>query len=673
MPSLMIRLEYPPPGEQLVIRGFQISHGDLGWHEDVGPTKELPRDLPLVTAKGAERSLEDLARAALLSTAGPPMLPTEVGRQLWRLISEGPVGAWWADEVKAAGGAPVRTILDVRPPELRELPWELMTPDKGGPLFRDAKHPWVRATPPWPPMDELPVPVRMLVVVGEPDAADLDVEHELDAIHRSVSEKPGSWHIEVLWGPSPTMLNQRYADVDPHILHVIAHADLQGDGQYFLRMASGKDRFWGLSVEDVVDLPTPAPRLVVLNCCRTSLAGAAAEPAWTFSDAFVELGAAAVVTMQGDIPSSASIVFTSEFYRRLVSGEAVDAAAAQARLQVFLAMKEKEKQNSRSWAMPSLRVATDPDRVLPVRECLSPAELNVQPFVGAFGEVSVYLDRSTERRQLLRRLDADLGLEDSRLLVVRGEHEYGRSAVVRSTLLTLRLNGRNAVYVNLDKVRGNGPKLSWLTVLRQIRHAIWEWVPGIPTEPRERFNHELGFLLDEKDPPAWTPTTIVDDHGREFPSEGEKYREWIAKILLAFRRMLVAAAQEHPLLLALDSLNAITDEDVRDVLAEQLLRPLITGLSSDANVRCVITASAGELSLLPDDVRLRLEKAPIQIGPFDRKDIPQLIGEYVARRGLNPPDGWRVDVESLLGRAKDDQLRPGNLRRTLTFFESLIP
>jgi hypothetical protein len=671
MPTLMIRLEYPPPGDQLTIRGFRIRHGDLGWHEDVGPVKEVARELPNVTTRMGDRPLEDLARSSLL-TSGEPILPAiEVGRQLWNLIADGPVGTWWAEQVAAAGDNSVRTILDIRPPELRELPWELMSPNRGRPVFRDATHPWVRAKPNWPPLEPLLPPIQMLVVVGENGAADLNVNDELEAIHRCVREKPGSWHVSVLAAPTPAQLRACYAEFDPHILHVIGHTE-KFDDQYALRIVPEKGQPWGLTVEDVADLPTPAPRLVVLNCCRTTGAGAAAEPAWTFSEAFLELGSAAVLTMQGNIPSPASIAFTSRFYGDLVAGKAIDAAAARARLHVSDVMRERQDNNS--WALPSLLVAADPDRVLPVAECLSPAELISPPYLTAFGDVSRYLDRSSERRKVLRELESD---HSSRVLLLTGRHQDGRSAVLRSALFTLRLRGRNTVYVDLDEARGEpkAPKLSWLTVLRHIRDAIWEWVPEIPTEPRRRFTHELGYLLDQRDPEPWSEAIVEHDDWQEFRSEGERYREWIAKIVLAFRSMLVAAADEHPLLLALDSLSAIHEEDLRDVLAEQLLLPLTIGWSRDgldANVRCLVAASSDELTVIPDQFRRPLEQTDISIKPFRRDEVPRLVGEYVARKNLNPTAAWRARVEGLLRDGGEEALRPGNFTNALLVLEGLI-
>jgi hypothetical protein len=672
MTTLMIRLEHPPPGDRLAIRGFEVERDEDGtWHENARAVKEVARELPEVeTRRLGSLPLAEAVRRAM-EAGSDPALAVTVGEQLWKLIFDGPVGAWWTGMIEAAGDVPVRTILDIEPTELRALPWELMSSGRGWRVFRDSKRPWVRAKPGWSPFDVLVAPVQMLVVVGENDPG-LDVEKELDAIHRCVREKPGSWHVQVITGPTLPELRQCYGDFDPHILHVIGHSG-KPDNQVVLRMKPEGQQPWELSVEDVLGLPTPAPRLVVLNCCRTSQAGAAAEPTWTFSDAFLTLGSAAVLTMQGDIRSAASIAFTSRFYTDLVAGKAIDVAAAAARLDVSDLMHNQ--QDKRTWAFPSLLVGADPDRVLPVEEFLSRAELNTPPYLTAFGGVSTYLDRTNERRMVLRKLDS---VDSARMLLLTGQHKDGRSAVMRSTMLTLRMRGRNVVYVDLDDARGGptDPKLSWLTVLRLIRDAIWEWVPTIPDEPRRKFTHDLGFLLDQRDPQPYPDDFIEPEDEAEFRSEGENYREWIAKIVVAFRRMLVAAAREHPLLLAVDSLSAIHDEDLRDVLAEQLLLPLTIGWSRDrldADVRCLVATSADELRMIPEDFRRTLQQTDVRIKPFRREEVPRLVGEYIARRNLHPPEDWRTRAEGLIKDKVDEVFPPGNLAKALRNLEDLIP
>jgi hypothetical protein len=670
MHTLLIRIEHPPTGERLVVRGYHVRHGDLGWYEDFGAEKELPRNLPTVTANGRTQQFEDAAREAMLS-AGDPLLPTrEVGRRLWSLISDGAVGAWWSQQIEDAGDAGARTILDVRPPELKCLPWELMTSDRGGPVFRDDRHPWVRACAPWSTLEELLVPVRMLVVVGDRTSPDLRVDDELDAIHSCVRDVPGSWHVDIVVAPDLRILRKRYKDVEPHILHVIGHATLRGD-RYVLAMTLDERRQWAFAVEDVAELPLPAPRLVVLNCCRTSTAAAPSASAWTFTDAFVNLRSAAVVTMQGDIPSSASIAFTSTFYRELISCEPIDVAAARARLEIETEMREHD--DERSWALPSLYVATDPDRVLPVRSRISPAQLEMPPYDSAFSEVPNFLDRSMERRTLLRSLDPEPHSHARPLLLLAGEQQMGRSAIVRSTFLTLRLRGRNAVYVHLDAaVRDR--KLSWLAVLRIIRDELWEWISTAPREARLRFDHELAYFKEHRDPEPFSPTRYRMDDGAEFPSEGEHYREWIEKTLAAFCRMLVGAARDEPLLLALDSLRAIHGDDVRDVLAEHLLLRIAEGMPREdvhGVVRCLVTGSEDEIGVIPEPTRRRLGPL-LPIEPFDQKDVPQLIREYLARRALAPTERWTQNVEYILTNAPRTAWKPGELSQLLRSLEPTL-
>ena len=90
--------------------------------------------------------------------------------------------------------------------------------------------------------------------------------------------------------------------MSPHVIHVMAHGDLDGGGNACLliedKAAGGA---WQWTAPDIPeDLPATLPRLVVLNACRsTKIDGQ--DAAWGVADAFLAMGVAAVIGMQGDI------------------------------------------------------------------------------------------------------------------------------------------------------------------------------------------------------------------------------------------------------------------------------------------------------------------------------------------------------------------------------------
>jgi hypothetical protein len=66
-----------------------------------------------------------------------------------------------------------------------------------------------------------------------------------------------------------------------------------------------------------------------------------------------------VVTMQGNIPSGAAIPFSAAFSREVALGSGVDVAAARGRQAAYDELKE-DRGDQRSWALPSLYLATPP-------------------------------------------------------------------------------------------------------------------------------------------------------------------------------------------------------------------------------------------------------------------------------------------------------------------------
>src|SRR5215475_3443556 len=146
---LLIRIDHPPGGDQLAVRGFTVQAAGGDWLEEMCCETPFAREQPIL----------EHARAAVLAAGDPQMSATKAGQGLWNLLGE-EVHEWWQQEVAQAGGQLVRTILDVRPPELRSVPWELLIRENAGPPFRSDQQPWVRAKTPWQPLDPLTVPAQ---------------------------------------------------------------------------------------------------------------------------------------------------------------------------------------------------------------------------------------------------------------------------------------------------------------------------------------------------------------------------------------------------------------------------------------------------------------------------------------------------------------------------------
>jgi hypothetical protein len=619
MSVLLVRLSHAPGGEQLAVRGFSVDRTDGGWQETQEAECLLPR----------EQEIFELARESVLSTGDPSMTARDAGIGLWDLIAEAPVGTWWKNKTSAAGAGTVRTVLDVVPDDLQTVPWELMRPRGRAPLFRNQQHPWVRARTPWQHLDEMPVPVSVLLVVGDTRSADLEVDEEIAAVHAALRDVPGRWNVEILIEPTLPELRTTLKDVRPDVLHFIAHGMTRG-GEPVLAMLDQQGRQWPLRREDVDELPLPMPRLVLVNACRSANAPEGQRCAWTFADAFINRGAAAVVTMQGDIPSDGAAEFSRALYGELSRGTAVDVAVAVGRRAVSDHLATQDPGDERSWALPCMEVAADPDRILPVRT-QQQDEARLRTLSGEFADVASYVDRSAERRLLWRALESPGDDPCPQLVLVTGKEQAGKSAVTLSAMMTLLLRGRDVVYVDFSKVHGRVRPASWLMMLRQIRHAIWYWAPDLPEQPRQLFDHELWYLRRYRDPEPWASDEMKCDDGEEFASEGDQYHETVERIFGSFRTMLRKVSAGRPLLVVLDGLSGGFLPDVQQWIVPHLLEPMVK--LDCPSVAWVVVGTEQQLSVLGDRPPLSVAKrVPVQ--QFKGAELPRLAREYFARENL---------------------------------------
>ena len=651
--TLIIRIEDPPtPNAAFPIRGLSVGPEEQSEAEHVVGT--IPWPLPeLDPGQPGRDALADLRRV-MLAPGDPDFAPDQVGRYLWRLLAETEVGAWWQEAEHAAADGQVRTVLDVQATQLRTLPWELLTRDLDGwRPFQSREKPWTRGEGAGEPADDLLVAVRMLVVVGDPDDPSLQVDDELDAIFGATREFPGRWHVDVRVNPAPAVMRSVLEDLRPHILHIIAHGSVARSSA--ILVIGNKQNSWEMTTIDVADLPSPAPRLVVLNACRS---GAAADnglaASWTFTDAFLGRGCGAVVTMQGNIPSAAAVPFSAAFYREIASGQPVDVAAARGREAASDA--RGLAQDSRSWAMPSLYTRVQPDRVLPVQLAVNPDVVHQPPYRAAYEPVSGYVDRTKERWELVRRLAPEAGRPRQPLFLVAGPRKVGKSAVVKWALLTCHLHGRRVAYVDLLDCGQRLP--GWLTVLRYIRDEVRRWLPQAAT-PAQRFDHELAFLKERQIPDEYTPESARSDDGQAFDQASEDFQEWIRRIFASFRTLLATTAGDEPLVLVLDHLYTIYDPDLRNYLVPELLAPIAR--EEIKNVHAVLAGEASWFEGLHEADPSLYMPEPITVPMFRLGEIHRLGREYCARINKLPVTEPIVHLlNALLDESKEctgDELR----------------
>src|SRR6185503_16011704 len=127
---------------------------------------------------------------------------------------------------------------------------------------------------------------------------------------------------------------------------------------------------------------------------------ASTAAAWSFADLFLDKGAGAVVTMQGDIPAIAGVAFTEAFYGALVTHHDVDVAAQLGRHAVFGVSDAPQV-----WSIPTVTLRATPSAVLGTPES-RPAPTPL-PLVAVIAEAIGYVDRAPERRSVWHRVVPD--------------------------------------------------------------------------------------------------------------------------------------------------------------------------------------------------------------------------------------------------------------------------
>ena len=509
-----------------------------------------------------------------------------IGGELFGLLSGGGLGEAWDQGVE-------RIALDVRADRLRALPWELLVDGDDKCPFARAEQPAVRSTLPYPlDPDELLVPIHLMIVVGDPDDPAVDSAAEVDAIYRGLRGAPCCWQVDVLTKPSREELRDAFAEVLPHVFHFVGHGTGTGGAPALKIVADSGE--WDLTARFVARAlgGKPPPRLVVLNACRT--AGRTAVRG--VSDAFLKEGAAAVVSTQGDVASTAAVLFAEALYRELACGRPVDVAVAEARgrLQFATGMSAAD------WVLPVVETAAEPSSVL--RHSRRWELKDVLQRYHELKEVPHLVDRSADRRRVHR----GVGVLDNSLLYVTGVEKAGKSMVVRSYLLTRLVSGGSVVYVSLE----GRNRVSTADFVRMVVEEAKRWLDDFAAP---LCDDTLSALSGEVQGP---PTLSARPAGSFVPVD-PPYQK--------LQGLLVNLARADRLVVLLDDVTRVSDHDA---FVNGLLAPAARG--DLHGVQVVVAGGLEQLrELTGERVAPHLE---IEVRKFAKQDAVLLVREYLARR-----------------------------------------
>ena len=652
----------------------QLTDGSAPTASDIIPSDLAVANAPLHPATN-EPLQALLARDYLLGpTAGTDLLE-RVGTLLFDVLNRPGVAPLWKQERDTAWAGRVqseqekhpalRMLLDVRAPELRLLPWELIRTGKNS-LAQQAWWPLVRWQASQQPLAEaapLQWPFRVLVVIGcSGDDKAIDWREELWALLESVSQlrrEPGVGGdtIDLLWhkidveffecrlpkrikdrdvGPKEA-LEQRLTEFQPHVLHFLGHG-VPGDAtqKAALKLFDARPTVLEnelLTTKELYGWLAPAPpRLAIINACRTANLSDL-EGTWAVADALVDAEVAGVIGMQGDVRGDAAARFAAGLYAALTRGMTIDSAVVEGRRRMLTAAPDDE----RDWALPTVVLRTLPERVLPMEED-SPLAIKRQIVSDpSLKIVEGFVGRRDERRRLRQGAEARATVpQTSKLLMVLGESQVGKTWLVWRCLEGCLLRGHLVVNISFKDQRRS---FNAIDVFRLIRGTENE--PAGVLRPNlyqqfDPFNAALYHLLRGKVVPL-TPGPERDD-GIDFKL-GVAHQDTLKQAGELFRQCLRKLAANRLVVIVLDHIAdlsgvGIVPEELRPGgdLRRELIDPIANG--DIKNVRLILTAGASQLKALGlSDLAALGTDCELQW--FVPADWELLAREFTVDRGLD--------------------------------------
>ena len=302
-----------------------------------------------------ESRLKDLQIALLMAAETRRRLPApeeqpvrRFGQELFDALLAGEIRSaydisWRQAEAQGKG---LRVKLRVQSPALAGLPWEfLYDPREGEYLCLMSDRPVVRyieAVQPVQPLRVIP-PLRILGMVASPTGlASLDVEQEKLRLAKATEALQGQGLVEVTWLEGQTWRDlQRAMRGGPwHIFHFVGHGGFDPERDEGLIVVANDDGGpqYLTSTDFSRLLADHKPlRLVLLNACEGARGGSEDIFSSTASR-LVRRGIPAVVAMQYPITDRVAVEFARSFYESLADGLPADAAVAEARKAVSIAV-----------------------------------------------------------------------------------------------------------------------------------------------------------------------------------------------------------------------------------------------------------------------------------------------------------------------------------------------
>jgi CHAT domain-containing protein len=256
-----------------------------------------------------------------------------------------------------AQGKGLRLRLRIDPPELDQWPWEYCYDEQYDFIAQNSDTPLVRSPAELtaPRMQRVPRPLRVLVVVANPEGeglAKLDPEPELANIQNALTDLLTQGLITIEELPQPItaerllkVLRRKQHDV----LHYFGHGLVLANGQGALALENEDNSLHTVDADQLrVMFRNSSVRVAFLNACNLAT-HEGGESMNSVARSLTRTGVAAVIAMQYKLPQSSAHLFSRSLYESLATGHPLDQALSDARSTAYVIRGDKVY-----WGIPVL-------------------------------------------------------------------------------------------------------------------------------------------------------------------------------------------------------------------------------------------------------------------------------------------------------------------------------
>lgn len=333
---------------------------------DAASIPDVVRSLESCILAGGGESIEPRDLGYVREAYAPTLSPQAMGAALFESLFSGSVGEAFQESlahIRGLGsneGLRVRLSFDLNDQDtlsLIALPWELLLQVRMRDFLGRQRHTAIVRDFPLRRtlrMLQAQPPMRVLLISARPrDLPDVDCIREVSQIQRAL-EVLASVEVSLLSAPTPSSLREMLLKWQPHVLHYIGHGTFNfGTGQSLLFFEDSSGRSSAVTGEMMGEIlkGIDTLQLVILNACKTGIMPRleGQSPYAAIAPSILLAGVPAVIAMQFSISTKAAILFSDRLYKRLATGDPIDAAVAEGRLAIHI-----EDTRSFEWATPAL-------------------------------------------------------------------------------------------------------------------------------------------------------------------------------------------------------------------------------------------------------------------------------------------------------------------------------